>query len=190
MYMKLIELDFVNMSVSELEAVLKKNGVKYEEGSIELLKEDPRLVVIYRSQDDEGVGGQKALFATWGNFDPNWEIDNKLEVVVLPTFSCKRCEYRWHAKADKKPITCPKCRSPYWDTWRIQKVVKEELEHIQRGSLAQNMLREYYTVLRMNSLGKKAKTRMSAKEVLQKSIEAVRRSYSDFEPQYNKEYFF
>ncbi len=187
--MKLSDLDFVNMSVLEIEAVFKKNGVKYKDGSVELLKDDPRLVIIYRSREDEGIGGQRALFATWGNFDPDWDIDNKLEVAILPTFRCKRCEHRWHAKADKKPITCPRCRSPYWDTWRIQKVIKEELEHIPRGNFAQNMLREYYTVFRMNSLGKKAKMIMSAKEVLQKSMVALKKSYTDFDPQYDKEFF-
>ena len=31
-------------------------------------------------------------------------------------FECLRCGRRWIPKVvGKKPLTCPKCRSPYWD---------------------------------------------------------------------------
>lgn len=32
---------------------------------------------------------------------------------------CKRCGHEWALRGEnKEPKTCPKCRSPYWDTER------------------------------------------------------------------------
>jgi Zn finger protein HypA/HybF involved in hydrogenase expression len=42
--------------------------------------------------------------------------------VKLTGFKCERCEHEWCPKNPKElPKTCPKCRSPYWDTPRKQK---------------------------------------------------------------------
>jgi hypothetical protein len=40
--------------------------------------------------------------------------------------SCKRCNHEWalRGKGDE-PKTCPKCRSPYWDT---EKKIKKEIQ--------------------------------------------------------------
>lgn len=36
----------------------------------------------------------------------------------LPKFKCLRCGYVWIPRKEERPITCPKCRSPYWDKER------------------------------------------------------------------------
>ena len=33
----------------------------------------------------------------------------------LPKYTCKRCGGSWTARKNKKPVQCPKCKSPYWD---------------------------------------------------------------------------
>ena len=37
---------------------------------------------------------------------------NNRELVI---YQCKRCQWTWPRRKDEAPITCPKCRSPYWD---------------------------------------------------------------------------
>lgn len=36
---------------------------------------------------------------------------------MLKTYGCKRCGYKWVPRTEK-PITCPSCRSPYWNKER------------------------------------------------------------------------
>ena len=45
-----------------------------------------------------------------------------LEVKML---ACKRCGYKWIPRKPELPVTCPKCRSPYWNYDRIYKLKKE-----------------------------------------------------------------
>lgn len=71
----------------------------------------------------------------------------------------------------------------------IREQVKKELEYIPRGNISQNELRMCYWTLRMHSLGKKAKSNETKKEILKKSIERTKKNYSDFDPQYDKGYF-
>lgn len=71
----------------------------------------------------------------------------------------------------------------------IREQVKKELEYIPRGNTPQNELRMYYWPLRMHSLGKKAKFNETKDEVLKKSIEAIRKDYPDFVPQYDENFF-
>lgn len=71
----------------------------------------------------------------------------------------------------------------------IREHVKEELNHIPRGSQPQNELRMFYWPLRMNSLGKKSQNNDSKEEILKKSIEAVKKDYPRFVPQFD-EFFF
>lgn len=40
--------------------------------------------------------------------------------MKLLKLKCKRCEHIWIPRKEKKPLTCPKCRSPYWDNERIK----------------------------------------------------------------------
>ncbi len=39
--------------------------------------------------------------------------------VTIKKQGCLRCGYKWYPKPKedkiKKPIVCPKCKSPYWD---------------------------------------------------------------------------
>jgi len=30
-------------------------------------------------------------------------------------WECNRCHHVWVARSKRKPLTCPKCRSAYWD---------------------------------------------------------------------------
>lgn len=30
-------------------------------------------------------------------------------------YKCSRCHHEWLPKNEDKPLTCPKCRSVYWD---------------------------------------------------------------------------
>jgi len=36
---------------------------------------------------------------------------------MLPRYRCKRCGNTWTPRTEK-PITCPECRSPYWNKER------------------------------------------------------------------------
>jgi len=46
--------------------------------------------------------------------------------IKLPGFVCERCEHTWVGRNGGKPVVCPSCKSPYWDTPR--KVGKEKKE--------------------------------------------------------------
>jgi hypothetical protein len=71
----------------------------------------------------------------------------------------------------------------------MRDTVKEEINHIPRGSAPQNLLRMFYWPLRMSSLGKKAKTSKTRGEVLIEAVNAVKQTYPDFVPKYVKEFF-
>ena len=72
---------------------------------------------------------------------------------------------------------------------KIDKQVKQELEHIPRGNIPQNLLRVYYTPLRLNSLGKNAKNNATKEDILEQSIEAVKKDYPDFIPRFDETFF-
>ena len=38
--------------------------------------------------------------------------------ITLKGYQCERCNHKWAPRDDKKPIVCPKCKSPYWDRKR------------------------------------------------------------------------
>lgn len=67
--------------------------------------------------------------------------------------------------------------------------VRGEMEHLPKGNISQNMLRQMYWCLRMNSLGKKAKVSESKRDVLKKVIRAVQKEFPDLKPQYDKTFF-
>jgi len=72
----------------------------------------------------------------------------------------------------------------------IQEEVKRDLEHIPKGDFSQNMLRQYYCVIRMNSLGKKSENpNASCKELLRQAIDAVRKDHPEFEARFDIDYF-
>lgn len=47
------------------------------------------------------------------------------------TLICKRCDNEWVQKFEKKPKTCPSCKSPFWDKkpskyWQTMKDLKRD----------------------------------------------------------------
>ncbi len=68
----------------------------------------------------------------------------------------------------------------------IREQVKKELEYIPRRGYPQNELRMFYWSLRMNSLGKKSQNNDSKEDILKKSIDAVKKDYPDFVPQFDE----
>lgn len=42
--------------------------------------------------------------------------------MKIPTLDCKRCNHAWYPRAQKKPVLCPKCKSPYWNRDRKNQV--------------------------------------------------------------------
>ena len=75
----------------------------------------------------------------------------------------------------------------------MRKQIKEEVEHIPRGDLNQNLLRQVYATIRLNSLGSKAKYPNNKNECLRISIENIKdyakKQGQNFEPQYDKKFF-
>ena len=71
----------------------------------------------------------------------------------------------------------------------ILEKVKEELKHIPDWPQPQNELRMIYQTRRMNSLGKKAVTKQTAKEVLKKCISDMKKDHPDFQPKYDEDFF-
>jgi len=35
--------------------------------------------------------------------------------IKLIGYCCERCGHKWVPRSSKKPIVCPKCKSPYWN---------------------------------------------------------------------------
>ena len=75
----------------------------------------------------------------------------------------------------------------------MREQVKKEIEHIKRGDIYQNLLRQTYASLRMASLGKKAKYPNDKNEILKLSIqnmkEYAKKKDVNFKPEYDKNYF-
>src|SRR2546421_12621296 len=40
---------------------------------------------------------------------------------VYKQLTCKRCGRSWTPRSPKKPVQCPKCKSPYWNKNRVKK---------------------------------------------------------------------
>jgi DNA-directed RNA polymerase subunit RPC12/RpoP len=40
--------------------------------------------------------------------------------MVVKVYKCKRCQHEWAGRKPEKPLTCPKCRSAYWNTERTR----------------------------------------------------------------------
>lgn len=69
----------------------------------------------------------------------------------------------------------------------LNRKVAEELKHIPRGSLDQNMLREYYNGMRRHDLS--LNSACPAKDSLLRAIEAVRKDKPDFRAIYDRGFF-
>ena len=35
--------------------------------------------------------------------------------VQIWGYHCQRCEHEWLPRKEGEPVTCPKCKSPYWN---------------------------------------------------------------------------
>jgi hypothetical protein len=73
---------------------------------------------------------------------------------------------------------------------KMRETVHEELKHVPRGSLEQNMFRALYESARMNSMGKKAQSPDSKEAVLKACLDHYKKTNPDFEPQYDGQFFF
>ncbi len=73
----------------------------------------------------------------------------------------------------------------------MDELIGKELDRIRRGSRGdpQNLLRSYYSGMRKTSLGKDAETKLTKEEVLLKAINELKKSYPDFIPSYDQEFF-
>ncbi len=75
----------------------------------------------------------------------------------------------------------------------MRRQAKEELEHIEKGDLYQNMLRQVYFDMRMHSMGKSSKHPNDKNEILKISIEMVKnwakKDKAEFSPQFDKKFF-
>jgi predicted Zn-ribbon and HTH transcriptional regulator len=45
----------------------------------------------------------------------------KMARISLDGYLCERCGHKWISRGKKKPIVCPKCKSPYWNEPRKNK---------------------------------------------------------------------
>lgn len=48
-----------------------------------------------------------------------------MPVSTMDCWKCTRCQYNWRIKKDKddnvlKPVTCPRCRNPFWDLPKVR----------------------------------------------------------------------
>ena len=52
-------------------------------------------------------------------------------------YKCERCSHEWIPRKTKYPVTCPKCKSPYWDKPRVNKI-KEESKNTLNEKVSEN----------------------------------------------------
>ena len=44
----------------------------------------------------------------------------------MKKYKCKRCNHEWYPRKPSKPITCPNCKSAYWDKTRLNEEKNEQ----------------------------------------------------------------
>ena len=71
----------------------------------------------------------------------------------------------------------------------MRSIVSEDLEHIPRFGFEQNLFRQLYAALRMNSLGRKAQYPDSKTEVLKACVKHYKKTNPDFKPRFDEVYF-
>ena len=49
----------------------------------------------------------------------------KMGRVEIKGYICERCSYIWKSRGKKEPVVCAKCKSPYWNTPRKNKIKKK-----------------------------------------------------------------
>ena len=72
---------------------------------------------------------------------------------------------------------------------KIQKKIEEELKHIPDLPGHQNELRMIYQTRRMHSLGKKAESKQTAKEILEECISRLKDDYPHMQFDYDEDFF-
>ena len=72
---------------------------------------------------------------------------------------------------------------------QMREVVLKELEHIPNWPEPQKELRMVYWRRRMHSLGRKVNKKETAKEVLEESMNLLKRDYPNFSFEYDEEFF-
>jgi len=93
------------------------------------MEAEPHKLYDYDKLIAESDGLYRQWWVMWKRIHPEWAIQ---KVVVdkpqpyacdkprISMLNCKRCSHGWTPRSKKKPVQCPKCKSPYWD--RIKKV--------------------------------------------------------------------
>ncbi len=75
----------------------------------------------------------------------------------------------------------------------MRKTVKEEVEHVPRQGIIQNLMRQVYVTLRMNSLSNNPKYPNDKNEILKLAIKDARgyanKVGKEFKPHYDKNFF-
>jgi len=79
------------------------NGTDYLEVWIDKEKEN-----IYFLRDENGVGAWHCGHLPITDY-------RILKIKPYYDLKCKRCAHEWLRKGDKIPLTCPGCKSPYWE---------------------------------------------------------------------------
>jgi len=74
-------------------------------------------------------------------------------------------------------------------TKKMQQIVEEELKHIPDEPRPQNELRMNYQTRRMHSLGKKAESKQTAKDVLDACTTHLKADYPDFQFKHDEDFF-
>jgi len=52
-----------------------------------------------------------------------------MAVIKINGYRCERCSHQWVSRTNstgREPIVCPKCKSPYWNVLRKNKVKNRE----------------------------------------------------------------
>jgi hypothetical protein len=47
------------------------------------------------------------------------------DIQVGQRLECKRCHHAWNARTERRPVQCPKCKSPTWDRRPAPSVIAE-----------------------------------------------------------------
>ncbi len=51
------------------------------------------------------------------------EIEKQIKVTQ---YFCSRCGHKWIPRIVRRPVTCPKCKSPSWDKPRRKIKIKKK----------------------------------------------------------------
>ncbi len=46
--------------------------------------------------------------------------------IKIEGYFCERCNHKWIPRGNEEPRVCPKCKSPYWNRPKKNKIKKFE----------------------------------------------------------------